>query len=109
MIRNVTIFIPVFRKIINNQDFIYIYVKKDSHKEYNKGDILKLVELNQEYIKTGSFIHVEVMSSTIIPDEDGNKIYYLKIKPKLDMRIIVKKLEDDQYELYGIHRNKEEN
>lgn len=90
MIKTVPVFSPLFKEIQNSRDELDIYVYKDSNRKFEVSDILRIEEMfptKKDFIQTGYFMHVEVTDVKIEKDKDGNKIYLLKIKPRLDKRI----------------------
>lgn len=99
MIKEMNVFYPVFRKIINHQEYIDIYIHDESHKKYEKGDTLKLIENDKDCKKTGSYIHVEVIKIIMLQANDEAKIARLYIRPRLDMKITVKRKDFDSDEL----------
>lgn len=99
MIKEMNVFYPVFRKIINHQEYIDIYICDESHKNYKKGDILRLLENDKNCKRTDSFIHVEVTKIIMLQANDEAKIVRLYIRPRLDMKITVKRKDFDFDEL----------
>ena len=85
MIKEMNVFYPVFRKIINYQEYIDIYIHDESHKKYKKGDILRLLENDKNCKRTGSFIHVEIIKIIMLQANDEAKIVRLYIRPRLEI------------------------
>ncbi len=95
MIKEMNVFYPTFRKIINHQEYIDIYIHDENHKKYKKGDILRLLENDKNCKRTGSFIHVEIIKIIMLQANDEAKIVRLYIRPRLDMKITVKRKDFD--------------
>nr|DAE01460.1 MAG TPA: protein of unknown function (DUF3850) [Siphoviridae sp. ctQtc11] len=95
MIKRIKIFYPLFEQIQRGRNNLNICVK-EYEKEFKKGDILMLNEIEytrKEDKPTGCFMHVEVVEIIgIHEDEYQNRIYIMNIKPRLDMRIALQSL-----------------
>ncbi|WP_050638454.1 DUF3850 domain-containing protein [Candidatus Stoquefichus sp. SB1] len=91
MIKNVPVFDCLFKQIQKGRNNINIYVYCHSDRKFEKGDILRLEEQyptpsGEE--KSGYFMHVEVSRVTKVEeDSNGNKIYMMIIKPRLDKSV----------------------
>lgn len=96
MIKIVPVYSHLFQEIQKGRNNLNIYVYSHSARRFEKGDVLRLEEQYPTAIgeeKSGCFMHVEVLNVHIKKDKEGNKIYMMHIKPRLDKRVRLNSLE----------------